>query len=352
MKLRSAVVLAALGVAVVACSSSETDEPVAAAKSSERVQIDASSQSRAKLGVVHWGVDRGTAGASAVRGYDADGNAIVTLDSATSTTFATEEDASAYPHVFVARLRLGDRSFSLKVEARETDHRTVDNDFTGDAGEALALIAADLRSGKPSSSLATASTHLRTADLVDGQPQCLVTCDPAVLTSAGANAGAASACAGGDPACGPGVNQAAGAQSTAGAQCACPGDNTCSESVNVQGGPVVGHAQQFVNDACCSVKSSDGSAGACGATTRADHKPTGPRAVDMPVSPGGYGQVPGSTDFGNRLAAFALANMAKYRIEYVIWNGEYDDGHGKVPDVGNGSPTADHRDHVHVSFLP
>jgi nucleoid-associated protein YgaU len=57
---------------------------------------------------------------------------------------------------------------------------------------------------------------------------------------------------------------------------------------------------------------------------------------------------------GDRLAAHALANASRYRIQYVMWNHRIWDARqsGKgwrwVPD--RGSRTANHMDHVHVSF--
>ncbi len=61
-----------------------------------------------------------------------------------------------------------------------------------------------------------------------------------------------------------------------------------------------------------------------------------------------------NTAQGDRLAAQARANASRYGIQYVMWNhriwsaGRADEGWRWVPDRGD--RTANHMDHVHVSF--
>lgn len=57
------------------------------------------------------------------------------------------------------------------------------------------------------------------------------------------------------------------------------------------------------------------------------------------------------TATGNALADHVLANRKAYGVTYVIWLQRYNDGSGWKPMEDRGSPTANHMDHVHVSFL-
>lgn len=55
---------------------------------------------------------------------------------------------------------------------------------------------------------------------------------------------------------------------------------------------------------------------------------------------------------GGGLAAYALANRTRLKVEYVIWRQRINsgDGRGWRPMEDRGSPTANHMDHVHVNF--
>jgi len=56
------------------------------------------------------------------------------------------------------------------------------------------------------------------------------------------------------------------------------------------------------------------------------------------------------TATGNALADYVLANRKAFGVTYVIWRQRYNDGSGFTPMEDRGSPTANHMDHVHVSF--
>ncbi|MET8651984.1 hypothetical protein [Nocardia aurea] len=53
---------------------------------------------------------------------------------------------------------------------------------------------------------------------------------------------------------------------------------------------------------------------------------------------------------GDAIAAFVLANKARFGVNYVIWQQRYNDGGGWSFMEDRGSPTENHYDHVHVSF--
>ncbi|GAA4554016.1 hypothetical protein [Pseudonocardia xishanensis] len=53
---------------------------------------------------------------------------------------------------------------------------------------------------------------------------------------------------------------------------------------------------------------------------------------------------------GDSIAACALANMQELGVSYVIWDQQINTGSGWKPMEDRGSPTANHEDHVHVSF--
>ncbi|MCR3750250.1 hypothetical protein LX88_004237 [Lentzea californiensis] len=78
--------------------------------------------------------------------------------------------------------------------------------------------------------------------------------------------------------------------------------------------------------------------GAAGRGGSGDH-PTG-LALDFMVD----------TATGNALADYVLANRKAFGVTYVIWRQRYNDGSGYTPMEDRGSPTANHMDHVHVSF--
>lgn len=115
--------------------------------------------------------------------------------------------------------------------------------------------------------------------------------------------------------------------------------------VDIDGPAVRPHVQVFADAVC-------GALDACDISTYAGHSPSAELALDILTSDA-YGEVP--TDghaFGDRIAAFALDNQAKYRIEYVIYRQRINMGEGWKGMEDRGSVTQNHFDHVHVSFVP
>lgn len=55
---------------------------------------------------------------------------------------------------------------------------------------------------------------------------------------------------------------------------------------------------------------------------------------------------------GTALANYVLTHQQKLGVSYLIWQQRYNDGHGWSMMENRGSPTANHYDHVHVSFRP
>jgi hypothetical protein len=80
--------------------------------------------------------------------------------------------------------------------------------------------------------------------------------------------------------------------------------------------------------------------GVAGRSNASDH-PRG-RALDFMVD----------RATGDRLAACALRNRETLGVSYVIWRQRIDTGDGFRAMPDRGSPTANHFDHVHVSFDP
>ena len=58
------------------------------------------------------------------------------------------------------------------------------------------------------------------------------------------------------------------------------------------------------------------------------------------------------TNLGTAVANYVLANREALGVTYVIWQQQYNDGGGWSMMEDRGSPTANHYDHVHVSFAP
>lgn len=56
------------------------------------------------------------------------------------------------------------------------------------------------------------------------------------------------------------------------------------------------------------------------------------------------------TATGNTLADYVLAHQSQFGVKYVIWRQRINMGSGWEHMEGRGSPTANHYDHVHVSF--
>lgn len=53
---------------------------------------------------------------------------------------------------------------------------------------------------------------------------------------------------------------------------------------------------------------------------------------------------------GDQVAEYVLDNQEDFGVTYVIWQQRYNDGSGWSMMEDRGSPTANHMDHVHVSF--
>lgn len=118
-----------------------------------------------------------------------------------------------------------------------------------------------------------------------------------------------------------------------------------SPAAPVQGPDVLEHVQGFANDVCAVL-------GACGLSTYVGHSPTAERALDILISQS-YGELPDDDfAFGDRVAAYALANREGYRIDYVILRQRIHSGSQWQDMEDRGSITANHMDHVHVSFAP
>lgn len=60
----------------------------------------------------------------------------------------------------------------------------------------------------------------------------------------------------------------------------------------------------------------------------------------------------GDRALGDRLAAYVLAHRLQLGVSYVIWYQRINLGAGWEPMADRGGVTANHMDHVHVSFLP
>ncbi|PRX49554.1 hypothetical protein B0I33_103591 [Prauserella shujinwangii] len=56
------------------------------------------------------------------------------------------------------------------------------------------------------------------------------------------------------------------------------------------------------------------------------------------------------TATGDALAEYVLAHQSEFAVSYVIWRQRYNDGGGWSMMEDRGSATANHYDHVHVSF--
>lgn len=116
-------------------------------------------------------------------------------------------------------------------------------------------------------------------------------------------------------------------------------------TVDIEGPAVKPHVQFFADEACRLQQ-------ACRASTYVGHSPSADLALDLPTAED-YGKLPTDNHaFGDRLAEFAVANMAKYRIEYVIYRQRINTGTGWRAMEDRGSITQNHFDHVHVTFDP
>jgi len=82
----------------------------------------------------------------------------------------------------------------------------------------------------------------------------------------------------------------------------------------------------------------DSVGGRAGRSGTSDH-PSG-LAIDLMVDSG----------TGDEIAEYVLANQDDFGVKYVIWQQRYNDGSGWSAMEDRGSATANHYDHVHVSF--
>jgi hypothetical protein len=57
------------------------------------------------------------------------------------------------------------------------------------------------------------------------------------------------------------------------------------------------------------------------------------------------------TALGNRIAGYLIANAQRMAVKYLIWQQKFNEGSGWTGMEDRGSPTANHMDHVHSSFL-
>src|SRR5688572_24709333 len=113
--------------------------------------------------------------------------------------------------------------------------------------------------------------------------------------------------------------------------------------VDITGPDVLPHVQRFANAMCAATS-------ACTIGTRVGHHPSAERAIDILVSDV-YGETPSDgNELGDKVAAYALAHQPEHGIWYAIWRQRYNDGSGWDPMEDRGSITANHYDHVHVSF--
>lgn len=115
-----------------------------------------------------------------------------------------------------------------------------------------------------------------------------------------------------------------------------------STRANVRGGPVVDHLQRFADAV-------QAEAGVTSFGTYNGHSPDREHAIDIFVAAARYDSDP---TLGNKVAQFAIENMVKFGLDYVIWrqqifNPEILLGWRSQRRIGD--PTADHFDHVHIS---
>ncbi len=62
---------------------------------------------------------------------------------------------------------------------------------------------------------------------------------------------------------------------------------------------------------------------------------------------------PAGVDRGDAITAWVQSHAAQYRVSYTLWNQHYQAAGGKpVPMEDRGNPTANNRDHVHITVHP
>ncbi|MEV0588509.1 hypothetical protein [Nonomuraea sp. NPDC050310] len=75
------------------------------------------------------------------------------------------------------------------------------------------------------------------------------------------------------------------------------------------------------------------------------------RACDFMMSSGGAMPSNAGNALGDQVAAWAIKNMDKLGVKYVIWKQRINQGSGWRAMSDRGSITANHYDHVHISML-
>ena len=113
--------------------------------------------------------------------------------------------------------------------------------------------------------------------------------------------------------------------------------------VDITGPDVLSHVQRFADLLCATTS-------ACSIGTRVGHSPSAERAIDILVSDAYGERATDGNALGDEVARFTLAHQAAHGVTYVIWLQRYNDGAGWDPMDDRGSITANHYDHVHVSF--
>lgn len=101
---------------------------------------------------------------------------------------------------------------------------------------------------------------------------------------------------------------------------------------------------QAVKDACNQIVGSVSGIGAIGGTAQRAGASCHPLGLALDLT--------ASTPVGNAIADYALSHKAELSITYVIWRQRINYGAGWEPMPDRGGITANHYDHVHISFKP
>lgn len=130
------------------------------------------------------------------------------------------------------------------------------------------------------------------------------------------------------------------------APAASSGSGGTAKKVKISGPAVRAHVQAFANAACAAY----GCPYEIG--TRVGHDPSADRAIDMMMSKYGTVASGANSTRGTNISSFALRNAKQYKLYYVIWRQRINtnDGRGWRFMANRGSNTANHYDHVHLSF--
>ncbi|WP_394828764.1 trypsin-like serine peptidase [Pendulispora albinea] len=203
-----------------ACSGAKEQSPPS---SDDRVQMDASQDTRSQLGVATWGLRVREDRSTVMRGYDASQAPVIELESrASAGSDATFESA--------VRGARGSARMKLRAGAQRTQADVLENTFATDV-EALRIVArivADLATQRPRETGAGGGKHPSanalaiTADagtpLVDGARSLYSSCSSSLLQSGNAAANTTAACATGSCSADT-VRSASQAQGLAGSEC-------------------------------------------------------------------------------------------------------------------------------------